>query len=158
MRSGQTRVDGLRNTVMLFVRITLHTGPVKGTTCGETSIPAWYNKAMLKKAMMAMGLLAVIATVVLLNLTSPTDVGPLGVLVLLLSLYILSLNVATFLVWMVFRPRKLSFNMSFRYGAGIAFAPIIVMSMNAFGGSGWLGLGLAVIFVGLSCVMISRKL
>ena len=117
----------------------------------------WYNKLMLKRAMIVMGVLAVIATAVLVTFTTPSEAGPLGVLVLLLSIYIWSLNLATFLVWMVMKHREWSFNVYFKYGSILAFAPMIVMSMNAFGGSGWLGLGLAVVFVGLSCFMIAQK-
>jgi hypothetical protein len=113
---------------------------------------------MLKKLMVVLGVLAVIATVALVNLTSPSDVGPLGVLVLLLAIYVVSLNVATLVVWLALRGRKAGFAVSLKYGAIVAFAPLIWMSMNAFGRGGWLGLGLAAVFVALSCVMISRKL
>jgi hypothetical protein len=80
---------------------------------------------MHKYVLIPSGVLAVMAIALIVLLTSPSEVGPGVVLILILSIYIISLDVATLLLWLFSRGRKWSVQKCLRYAAVWAFVPII---------------------------------
>ena len=112
---------------------------------------------MLMKALGAGSVLAAIAIVLLVNLTSPTDAGPLGVLALLVSIYVLSLGVATLVIWCWRKSRRRNLHHVLRHSGIVAFAPIIWIFASSLVNNMWLGAGLTIVVVTIVYILVSKK-
>lgn len=117
-------------------------------------------------------IVATIILVLLLNQTTPTQAGPLGVLAFFVLSYFIVLTAATFLLyWMsqfvakmsrtatLKRPiRALSFAKSYYYASILAIGPVMLLGMQSVGSVGFYDVLLVMAFVGIGCVYIGRKI
>ena len=108
----------------------------------------------------AFGIIGLIGTILMLTLTSPTEIGPLGVLVFFTTLYVTIFS-AIFTIWQIFN--RLAFkktNMKRRdylCSAVLAFGPIMVILARSFGAINLWTLSLIVLFLLLAEFLVYKK-
>ena len=107
-----------------------------------------------------LSLVALIVILAMLNFTTPVDVGPLGVLVFFVAVYLLMLGI-TIAIFKLFRKilkrkGKLD-NKGHLYAGAMAFGPIILLLMRAINTNSWLSAFAAIVFVGLACFLIKKR-
>lgn len=121
---------------------------------------------MLNKILVVIGLASVIFLVVMMNLTTPSEVGPLGVLVFFTLMYAVCLSVTVglcrlfFVIVNKFRKTEIRnvSKKSYYFGSVLAFAPAILIFMRSFGKLNLLEVALVGLFVLIGCFYISKKL
>ena len=93
------------------------------------------------------------ALILMLNLTSPTEIGPFGVLLFFTTLYVSSFGVSTLLL-QIYRRLALGQNnirnKDYLYAAVLAFTPIILLIARSFGAINLWTISLICIFLFLA--------
>jgi len=126
---------------------------------------------MLGKVLAISVTIAVVLLTVLLQTTTPATIGPLGILVIFVLMYVSAVGVLTFLLWFgnrllarafayasVKRPlQSLSLQKSYYFASVIALAPVMFVGMQSVGEVSFYELLLVVIFVAISCVYIAKR-
>lgn len=126
---------------------------------------------MRKGVVASIGIIALIAALLMLQLTTPHMVGPLGVLAFFVLIYIAS-ACATYLAllfgvklvgrfatkgkWLA-RIESVSHKKLYYYGSFIALAPVILLGMRSVGFVRATDILLLVIFQVIGCFYISRR-
>lgn len=106
------------------------------------------------------GILGLAALILFLTFTSPTEIGPLGVLVFFTTLYITIFSVFSS-IWQVFirlafkRGRML--RRDYLCAAVLAFGPIMIMMARSFGAINLWTLGLIFMFLLLAEFLVYKK-
>jgi hypothetical protein len=104
---------------------------------------------------------AFIALILLLTTTSPTEIGPAGVLLFFTTLYVSIFSVFT-LIWQLFI--KLAFGRSemrgkdYLYSAVMAFGPIMVLMARSFGAINIWTACLIVVFLFLAEFLVAKRM
>ena len=120
----------------------------------------------MNKFLLVVSAFAAVVLLMMMTLTSPSVVGPVGVLVFFTTAYLFFLGLAAFGCRLFFMLRgKLnkanqSANLekkSLRYGLVIALAPVIIMLVGSFGGVSIIEVLLTIILEILLCFMTSRN-
>lgn len=99
------------------------------------------------------------ALILMLNLTSPTDIGPLGVLLFFTTVYITFIGVFTLLLQAFYRTafnRKEMRSKDYLYAAILAFAPIMLLMAWSFGAINLWTVSLIAIFITLSEFLVYK--
>jgi len=117
------------------------------------------------KAFVLMSLLALIFLVTVVNLTTPSEIGPLGVLVFFTLVYLTCLGVMVILskgfLMLMQKTQgngtRVSLGKGYYYGSVLAFVPMILIFMRSFGELNLLEVALAVIFAVVGCFYISKR-
>ena len=100
------------------------------------------------------------ALIVMLLFTSPTDIGPFGVLLFFTTVYIVFFGIVTFLMQLFV---KIAFNkQNFRnkdylYAAVLAFGPIMLLMARSFGAINLWTIGLIVMFLSLAEFLVYKR-
>ena len=114
---------------------------------------------------------ALVLLTVLLQTTTPATIGPLGILVIFVLMYVSAVGMLTFLLWSsnrliaramaygsVKRPlQQLSMRKAYYFASVIALAPVMVVGMQSVGEVGVYELLLVMVFVSISCVYIAKR-
>jgi hypothetical protein len=117
------------------------------------------------------GIAAGIVLLFFTTVTTPTEAGPLGILVVFLCLYIGLFSALSFLIVGLqrvivklsspFTARKplqpMSFSRSYYFSSVISLGPVMLIGMQSVGGVGVYELGLVVLFVAIGCVYIAKR-
>lgn len=126
---------------------------------------------MLGRLVAIVSLVAVVSLFVLLHMTTPATIGPLGILIVFILMYASALGVLTFLLYggskllvklsrsvTVRQPLEpLSLGRAYYFSSAIALAPVILIGMESVGGVSFYELALVIIFVVIACVYIARR-
>jgi len=126
---------------------------------------------MLGKIIAASTVTAGIILIVMLQMTNPSTVGPLGLLAVFFLLYVIMLGVVTELLWlgsygfqMVGRqftskrpPQRLSLARAYYFSTVLAMAPIMALAMQSIGSFGVYEMVLIVVFVAVGILYVSRR-
>lgn len=112
-----------------------------------------------------LSLVSAIFLAVMMNITTPSDIGPFGVLVFFTLFYVFCLGITITLCRGVLMLKKKmqkkevgdTTKKSYFYGSILAFAPILLVFMRSFGELNVLEILLVVLFVIVSCFYISKK-
>lgn len=121
---------------------------------------------MLNKFLFIASIIAFMFLVVLLTFTTPSGIGPFGVLVFFTLCYIVCLGV-TVAICSVFFKFKSQISgkhqssvakKSYYYGAVLAFAPVIILAMRSFGSIGLLEIGLVCLAMVVACFLVSKRI
>lgn len=104
------------------------------------------------------GLAALIA---MLFSTSPTEIGPLGVLLFFTTVYVTSFGGISLImrafIKLAFK-REVFRNKDYLYAAVLAFAPIMLMMARSFGAISLWTIGLIAIFIVLAEFLVSKRI
>lgn len=115
---------------------------------------------MLNRFIFLVSLVAVVVLLVMMNLTTPAEVGPLGVLVFFTTVYIVMIGVMVGVV-AIFRrisgKRGKMQRKDYAYALALALGPIMLLLAHSIGTVWWLSLSGVVIAIALICFVISKK-
>lgn len=117
-----------------------------------------YIENMPKHLIPVLSLTAVAVLLAMLNFTTPTGVGPLGVLVFFVAIYLLMFGIANLLVGIFMK--LLGRNKGRRrylYSAILAFGPIMLLLAQSLGSISPLTVGLTLVFVILGCFLVAKR-
>ena len=109
----------------------------------------------------ASGIIGLAVLILMLAFTSPTEIGPLGVLLFFTTLYVSIFGAFTALlqifVHLAFKKNKLR-NKDYLYAAILAFGPIMLLIARSFGAINFWTIGLIVLFVTLSEFLVYKRI
>lgn len=100
------------------------------------------------------------ALFIMLNTTSPTEIGPLGVLLFFTTLYITLFGVITLIQGAFYRLAFGKTSLSgkdYLYSVVMAFGPIMVLMARSFGAINIWTIGLIVIFLALAEFLVYKR-
>lgn len=98
-----------------------------------------------------------IILLVMMNFTTPMEVGPFGVLVFFTTIYVIMFGVFSGLVQILYRLNKKKMQRKgYVYAAVLAFAPIMLLLVRSFGGLSIWTTALSLVFVGLGCFLVKK--
>lgn len=126
---------------------------------------------MLKKIIATITIISLCLLIVLLNNTTPSWPGPLGVLAVFIFAYLSSLGLVAYLIYWSskvfsylskhFTSRKpllaLDFKRSYYFATVLAVAPVILVGLQSVGNIGLYEFLLVVIFVVLGVFYVSKR-
>jgi hypothetical protein len=109
--------------------------------------------------------------VILLQTTTPATIGPLGILLIFVLMYMSVLCVLTFLIFTasrliakisssvtVKRPwQALTLTRSYYFASVISLAPVMLIGMQSVGEVSFYEVALIVVFIVISCVYIAKR-
>ena len=115
---------------------------------------------MFNRVVTILSLSSLVVLLVMLNFTSPADIGPLGVLLFFGLVYLILFGVALVIVAIFRKILQRKGKMGRKghlYAALLAFAPIMLLLAQSMGSLGWFTFVLVALFVGLGCFLISKR-
>lgn len=126
---------------------------------------------MLGRIISVSVVLAVVVLLAILQTTTPSTAGPIGILFVFIFIYMLVLGVLTFLLFWGSKliskllqlatqkaPRRpLSLIRSYYFSSILALAPVIFMGMQSVGEVGFYDVILVLLFVGVGCFYVAKR-
>jgi len=126
---------------------------------------------MLGKVLAAISILSGVLLLMLVNFTTPTSVGPIGILVFFLLLYLVCLGLLTGVVFLLvytasvltrdqirIRPiLPISVKRAYYFSSVLSLAPILFLAIQSFGGISFLEFGLIIAFIALGCILVAKR-
>ncbi len=126
---------------------------------------------MLEKVALTGIVTAIMLLVILLQVTTPTTVGPLGILASFMLMYVSVLGILTFLLFgssrivskisaslTVKKPfSSLTLRRSYYFSSVIALAPVMFIGMQSVGELRIYEVLLVILFVIIACIYISKR-
>ena len=107
-----------------------------------------------------LGIIGLLGLVAMLTLTSPTEIGPLGVLVFFTTLYVTIFS-AVFVIWQIFNrlafKRTIMRRRDYLCSAVLAFGPIMIILVRSFGAINLWTISLIVVFLLLAEFLAYKK-
>ena len=100
------------------------------------------------------------ALLIMLIFTSPTDIGPFGVLLFFTTLYIVSFGIISLLLKTYKRVALKNHefrNKDYMYSAILAFAPIMLLMARSFGAINLWTISLMVLFIVLAEFLVEKR-
>lgn len=131
-----------------------------------------YSEGMLGKVVIVSVVMAFAALALLLTTTEPAAIGPLGILLVFICMYVSVLGVLTFLLYggsrvlskvagsfTVKRPiQPMVFRRAYYFSSVLALAPVMIVGMQSVGGVGVYELLLIGIFELIACIYIAKRI
>ena len=96
----------------------------------------------------------------MLNLTSPTEIGPSGVLLFFTTVYLVSFGVIAFVTKLFYRLalKRTNFrNKDYLYASVAAFGPVMLLMARSFGAVTVWTVGLIVLFLFLAEFFVCKR-
>ena len=112
------------------------------------------------RVIVALSIIGLAALIIMLTLTSPTEIGPLGVLLFFTTLYIVIFGLTSFNMRFFYHVamRRDNFrNKDYIYAAVISFGPIMVLMARSFGAINIWTIGLILIFLFLAEFLVMKR-
>ena len=107
-----------------------------------------------------LSIIGLAALILMLNLTSPTEIGPIGVLVFFTTIYIVFFGIISILFQtfkrLAFKKPNLK-NKDYLYSAVFAFAPIMLLMARSFGAINLWTIALIIIFLALAEFLVKKR-
>lgn len=101
------------------------------------------------------------ALILMLNLTTPTEIGPLGVLLFFTTLYLVIFGVITALFQAFLRialKKDTLKNKDYLYTAVLSFGPIMLLMARSFGAVNLWTVGLIALFLALAEFLVYKRI
>lgn len=101
------------------------------------------------------------ALILILNLASPTEIGPLGVLLFFTTLYLATFGITLFATRVFIRlstKRSTITNKEYLYSAVLSFGPIMLLMARSFGAITPWTISLIVIFLLLAEFLVYKRI
>ena len=115
---------------------------------------------MLNGLILLFSLIASAITLIILFLTTPTEVGPFGAFILFLMIYIVMFGAMTFIVSLfskIVGKRKGMSKKEYRYAAVLALGPVLLLVIRATGSFNIvISLLISAIIVSLCCLWVKK--
>lgn len=122
----------------------------------------WYNVSMKRnRIILIIGIIGLAALIMMLNLTSPTEIGPLGVLLFFTTIYVVTFSVMAFIMQSFV---KLAFKRSefrgkdYLHAAVLAFGPIMILMARSFSVINLWTIGLIAAFLFLAEFLVAKRI
>lgn len=126
---------------------------------------------MLGKLVASSSIISIVLVAIMLQVTTPANIGPLGIFMLFILVYVSVLGVLTYLLFLgsqmvvkmagfvtAKRPlRPLSFSRAYYFSSIITLAPIMFIGLQSVGEVGIYEIFLIFMFVAVGCVYISKR-
>ncbi|MBQ6375692.1 hypothetical protein IJJ37_02075 [Candidatus Saccharibacteria bacterium] len=112
------------------------------------------------RIVMGIGIIGLAALILMLNLTSPTEIGPLGVLLFFTTLYAVFFSLFSIIMGIFYRlsaRREVMRNKDYLYSAVMAFGPIMIMMTRSFGVTTPWTIGLIFVFLLLAEFLVMKR-
>lgn len=112
---------------------------------------------MFNRLTLVLSFVAVVVILAMVNFTTPTGVGPLGVLVFFMMVYVVVYGITNLIVGLFM---KASGNRQIKgryYAAMISFGPIMLLLIQSFGSLNLLTAVMVAVFVFLGCFVIKKR-
>lgn len=115
----------------------------------------------LKRYLYSISIIGLAALILMLVFTSPTEIGPLGVLLFFTTLYVVFWGVIALLLSTF---KRIAFkqyqakNKDLMYAAVLAFGPIMLLMARSFGAINLWTVALIVIFLGLAEFLVYKRI
>ena len=121
----------------------------------------WYNQVMKHNRIISViSIVGLAALILMLNFTSPTEIGPFGVLLFFTTVYIVAFGITTLLIQSFMRLafKKETFrSKDYLYSAVLAFGPIMFLMARSFGAINLWTTGLICLFVFLAEFLVAKR-
>lgn len=108
----------------------------------------------------AISIIGLAALILMVNLTSPTEIGPFGVLLFFTTVYVVFVGLFTLLMQAFLRSafgRTSMRNKDYLYSAVLAFGPIMFMMARSFGAINLWTTGLIIVFLSLAEFLVMKR-
>ncbi len=114
---------------------------------------------MFNRLSVLFSLVAVIVILVMISFTTPSSVGPLGVLVFFTMIYTIAFGIANLVVaaFLKAAEKTRSVRKGHYMAATIAFGPIMLLLVKSFGALSVATILMVVAFVVLGCFLIEKR-
>ena len=109
----------------------------------------------------SISLIGLAALILMLNIVSPTEIGPFGVLLFFTTIYIVVFGAITFLMQAFLRiafKKKALTNKDYLYCAVLAFGPIMLLMARSFGAISLWTTGLIILFLLLAEFLVYKRI
>ncbi len=109
----------------------------------------------------SISIIGLAALILMLNFTSPTEIGPFGVLLFFTTVYITCVGIFTLLLQVFLRTafkRKELSSKDCLYAAILAFAPIMLLMARSFGAINLWTISLILIFISLAEFLVKKRI
>ena len=127
---------------------------------------------MLQKIVAITTITSLCLLAVLLNTTTPTTIGPLGILAVFILGYLSSLGVMTYFLYSInrvvthlgsaFTVKKpisaMPFRLAYYYSTVVAAAPIMLIGLQSVGAVGVYEFILVLLFTVIGCIYITKRI
>ena len=113
------------------------------------------------RVVLIISIIGLAALILMINLTSPTEIGPFGVLLFFTTLYVICFGVATFMLQLFVKvafKKTATRNKDYLYSAIAAFAPIMLLMARSFGAINLWTISLIIIFVALAEFLVYKRI
>ena len=114
-----------------------------------------------RRVILAISIIGLAALILMLTRTSPTEIGPVGVLLFFTTIYTVAFGLITLVMQSFF---KLAFkrttfrNKDYLYSAVLAFGPIMLMMARSFGAVNLWTIGLITVFLFLAEFLVAKRI
>ena len=136
-------------------------GPAKMGESHYTRYKMCYTKViMFNRLICVASLISLVVLAVMVNLTTPSGVGPLGVLVFFTMVYIVVFEIvilATRFVYLMMGKKTMVRKDYYQAGV-IAFGPIMLLLVQSFGPMQLWKIGAIILFVFLGCFVVKKRI
>jgi hypothetical protein len=127
---------------------------------------------MLGKLISASSIISIVLVAILLQITSPANIGPLGIFVFFILLYVSVLGMLTYLIFCVSQllvkvplimttakrgVSPFSLRRAYYFSSVLALAPVMIIGMQSVDEVGIYETLLVVFFTVIACVYISKR-
>lgn len=115
---------------------------------------------MLRYLMIAVGVVALAVMLVMMNFTTPVEIGPIGVLFFFVAFYILMLSViilALSFFYKISDKERGMYKRDYLMAGTLAFGPMLLLVVKALGMMNMMMAGLIFVGVGLSSMLVYKK-
>ena len=114
-----------------------------------------------KRVVMIVSIVGLAALIAILTLTTPTDTGPLGVLLFFTTLYISVFGISSLIMQAFYRlafKRDNFRNKDYLYAAVFSFGPIMLLMARSFGAISIWTVALIVFFIFLAEFLVAKRI
>ncbi|MBQ7202191.1 hypothetical protein IJS18_02280 [Candidatus Saccharibacteria bacterium] len=113
------------------------------------------------RVVMTVSIIGLAALILMLTLTTPTEIGPFGVLLFFTTLYVSVFGFTTLIMQTFYRLafRRDNFrNKDYLYAAVFSFGPIMLLMARSFGAINIWTVGLIAIFLFLAEFLVAKRI
>lgn len=115
---------------------------------------------MLKKLMIFLSVIALVVILLFVNYTTPTEIGPFGVLIFFLAVYLFVFGLSLILISLlraILKGKNRNKRLDYAYAVVFAFGPIMALLMRAFEILSWWTIAIPAVFVLLGCFLVKKR-